>query len=337
MSTIALAATHPRGKLAKVGIDLGPLGDEHVEIDVASCGICHSDLSMLDNDWGMSQYPLVPGHEVVGTVAALGPQAKGLKVGQRVGLGWFSGSCMSCRNCMHGDHNLCSGIEQTIVGRHGGFAQRVRSHWSWAIPLPDALDLTRSGPLFCGGITVFNPMIQLGIKPTDRVGVIGIGGLGHMALQFLNKWGCEVTAFTSSESKAAEAKHLGAHNTLSSTDDAQLGSIAGTLDFILVTANVKLNWQAYLGALRPRGHLHVVGAVLEPLEIAAFPLMVGQKTVSGSPLGSPATTADMLEFCARHDINAVCETFPMSKANEAIDRLRSGKARYRVVLTQDLS
>jgi D-arabinose 1-dehydrogenase-like Zn-dependent alcohol dehydrogenase len=115
-----------------------------------------------------------------------------------------------------------------------------------------------------------------------------------MALQFLNKWGCEVTAFTSSESKAAEAKHLGAHNTLSSTDDAQLGSIAGTLDFILVTANVKLNWQAYLGALRPRGHLHVVGAVLEPLEIAAFPLMVGQKTVSGSPLGSPATTADML-------------------------------------------
>ncbi len=180
-------------------------------------------------------------------------------------------------------------------------------------------------------------MIQLGIKPTDRVGVIGIGGLGHMALQFLNKWGCEVTAFTSSESKAAEAKHLGAHNTLSSTDDAQLATIAGTLDFILVTANVKLSWQAYLGALRPRGHLHFVGAVLEPLEIGAFPLMVGQKTVSGSPLGSPATTADMLEFCARHDINAVCETFPMSKANQAIDRLRSGKARYRVVLTQDLS
>ncbi len=337
MSTIALAATQPKGKLATVGIDLGPLGDEHVEIDVAACGICHSDLSMLDNDWGMSQYPLVPGHEVVGTVAALGPQAKGLKVGQRVGLGWFSGSCMSCRNCMRGDHNLCSGIEQTIVGRHGGFAQRVRSHWSWAIPLPDALDFTRSGPLFCGGITVFNPMIQLGIKPTDRVGVIGIGGLGHMALQFLNKWGCEVTAFTSSESKAAEAKDLGAHHTMSSTDDAQLATIAGTLDFILVTVNVKLNWQAYLGALRPRGHLHVVGAVLEPLEIAAFPLMVGQKTVSGSPLGSPATTADMLEFCARHDINAVCETFPMSKANEAIEHLRSGKARYRIVLTQDLS
>jgi len=336
VSTTALAATEPKGKLAKMSIDLGPLGDEHVEIAVASCGICHSDLSMLDNDWGMSRYPLVPGHEVVGTVAALGSRAKGLELGQRVGLGWFSGSCMSCRSCMHGDHNLCSSIEQTIVGRHGGFAQRVRSHWSWAIPLPDALDFTRSGPLFCGGITVFNPMIQLGIKPTDRVGVIGIGGLGHLALQFLNKWGCEVTAFTSSESKTAEVKHLGAHHAMSSTDEAQLANIAGTLDFILVTANVTLNWQAYLGALRPRGHLHVVGAVLEPLEIAAFPLMVGQKTVSGSPLGSPATTADMLEFCARHDIKAVCETFPMSKANEAIDRLRSGKARYRVVLTQDL-
>jgi uncharacterized zinc-type alcohol dehydrogenase-like protein len=337
MATVALAATEPKGKLAKVSIDLGPLCDEQVEIDVASCGICHSDLSMLDNAWGLSRYPLVPGHEVVGTIAALGPNAKGLTVGQRVGLGWFSGSCMSCRNCMHGDHNLCSRVEQTIVGRHGGFAQRVRSHWSWAVPLPDALDFTRSGPLFCGGITVFNPIIQLGIKPTDRVGVIGIGGLGHLALQFLNKWGCEVTAFTSSASKAAEAKHLGAHNTLSSTDDAQLAKIAGTLDFVVVTANVKLNWQAYIEALRPRGHLHFVGAVLEPLAIGAFPLMVGQKTVSGSPVGSPATIADMLEFCARHDINAVCETFPMSKANEAVDRLRSGEARYRVVLAQDLT
>lgn len=337
MTTVALAATEAKGKLTPRTIDLGPLGDDHVEINVASCGICHSDLSMLDNDWGMTQFPLVPGHEVVGTVAALGPKAKGLKVGQRVGLGWFSGSCMSCRNCMHGDHNLCTTVEQTIVGRHGGFAQRVRSHWSWAVPLPDALDLTRSGPLFCGGITVFNPIVQLGVKPTDRVGVIGIGGLGHMALQFLNKWGCEVTAFTSSPSKADEAKRLGAHNTVTSTDDAALAKIAGTLDFILVTANVKLNWEAYIGALRPRGHLHFVGAVLEPLAIGAFPLILGQKTVSGSPLGSPATTADMLEFCGRHNINAVCETFPMSKVNEALDRLRSGKARYRVVLTQDLT
>lgn len=337
MSTItALAAKSPKGRLERFDFEAGPLGDEQVEIAVTHCGICHSDLSMLNNDWGMSKFPFVPGHEVSGTVAAMGPRVKGLKIGQRVGLGWYSGSCMHCRQCMSGDHNLCATAEGTIVGRHGGFASRVRAQGAWCTPIPDGVDPVSAGPLFCGGITVFNPIVQFGVKPTDRVGVVGIGGLGHMALAFLNKWGCEVTAFTSSPAKAGEAMKLGAHRAVTSTDEKELGKIAGQLDFILVTANVALPWGAYINALSPKGRLHFVGAVLEPVPVPMMSLIMPQKSVSGSPLGSPATTASMVDFCARHKIKPVCEVFPMSKANEAIEHLHSGKARYRVVLENDL-
>jgi uncharacterized zinc-type alcohol dehydrogenase-like protein len=190
--------------------------------------------------------------------------------------------------------------------------------------------------LFCGGITVFNPIVQFAVQPTDRVGVIGIGGLGHLALQFLNKWGCEVTAFTSTGAKADEARKLGAHAVVNSRDPSELEAVAGTFDFILSTVNVDLDWDAYLGALAPRGRLHSVGAVPSPLPIPAFTLLAGQKSVSGSPLGSPATTASMLEFCARHGIAAQTEHFPLSRVNEAFEHLRAGKARYRIVLDNDL-
>lgn len=332
----AMAASTAGGRLEAREFDLGPLGEEQVEIAVESCGICHSDLSMLHNAWGMTAFPLVPGHEVVGTIAAVGRGVKGRRVGERVGLGWFSGSCLTCGQCMSGRHNLCTSNEQTMVGRLGGFATRVRCQWAWATPLPAGVDASKAGPLFCGGITVFNPIVQCGVKPTDRVGVVGIGGLGHLALQFLNKWGCEVVAFTSSAGKKDEALRLGAHRAVNSRDDAELGALRGTLDFILVTVNVPMNWGAYLEALAPSGRLHVVGAVLEPIPVPAFGLISGGKAVSGSPLGSPATTAAMLDFCARHKIAPVTETFPMSKANEALAHVESGKARYRVVLSNDL-
>ena len=189
--------------------------------------------------------------------------------------------------------------------------------------------------MFCGGITVFNPIVQCGVQPTQRVGVIGIGGLGHIALQFLNKWGCEVVAFTSSDSKREEALKLGAHQTVSSRDSAQMQKLAGSLDFILVTANATLDWPVILNALAPKGRMHIVGAIPEPIPVAAFSLLSGQKTVSGSPLGSPATTAKMLDFCARHGIAPIIEKFPMSRVNEAFDHLRAGKARYRIVLEND--
>ena len=332
----AYAATAKGQALAPFEFDPGPLGVEQVEIKVSHCGICHSDLSMLDNEWGMTTYPFVPGHEVAGTVVAAGSQVKRVKVGDRVGLGWFSGSCLFCRQCLSGDHNLCATAEQTMIGRHGGFANRVRCQWLWATPLPVAIETETAGPLFCGGVTVFNPIIQCGVQPTQRVGVIGIGGLGHMALQFLNKWGCEVVAFTSSDGKRQEALKFGAHDTVSSRDSAQMQKLAGSLDFVLVTANVTLDWAAILNTLAPKGRLHVVGAVPEPIPVPAFTLLSGQKSLSGSPLGSPGTTAKMLEFCARHGIAPVIEKFPMSKVNEAMARLRAGKARYRIVLENDL-
>lgn len=327
------AATTAGGPLELTAYDPGPLRPAQVQVKVESCGICHSDLSMLDNEWGNSSYPLVPGHEVIGIVEALGDETKGLSVGDRVGLGWFSGSCLACHSCLSGNHQLCASAEQIIVGRHGGFADRVRANWEWAIRLPDALDPTSAGPLFCGGITVFAPILDCGVKPTHRVGVIGIGGLGHLALQFLNKWGCEVTAFTSSESKIPDAIQLGAHHVVNSRDRAAIKKLAGSLDFILVASNVPLDWDAYLAALAPNGRLHFVGAVLEPVPVAPFSLIGGRKTVSGSPLGSPATVATMLEFCARHQIAPVVETFPMHDVNAALSHLRAGMARHRVVLT----
>lgn len=331
-------ASHGKGKaLVPHEYNPGSLLAEQVEIQVSHCGICHSDLSMLNNDWGMSKYPLVAGHEVVGTIIKAGPSVKRVKVGDRVGLGWSSKSCMSCDHCLAGDHNLCATGEGTIVGRHGGFADKVRCNWEWATPLPDAIDPVKAGPLFCGGITVFNPIVQCHVKPTDRVGVVGIGGLGHLALQFLNKWGCDVTAFTSSDSKKAEALKLGAHKTVNSTNSNELQAIAGSLDFLLVTSNVTLDWNALISALAPRGRLHIVGVPLEPIPVSAFSLIAGQKSISGTPLGSPATTTQMINFCARHNIAPVVETFPMSKINEAIEHLHLGKARYRVVLKNDIS
>jgi uncharacterized zinc-type alcohol dehydrogenase-like protein len=329
----AYAALEAHAPLQAFDYDPGPLAPEQVEIAVEHCGICHSDLSMLDRAWGPTRFPLVPGHEIVGTVAALGEHAKGLKLGQRVGLGWFASSCLHCPSCLSGDHNLCREIGATIVGRHGGFADRVRCHWVWAIPLPEGVDAQTAGPLFCGGITVFNPLVQFGVKPTDRVGVVGIGGLGHLALKFLNKWGCEVTAFTSTEAKREEALRMGAHRVVSSQDAQAIKKLSGSLDFVLVTlADAALDWSAYLAALAPRGRLHFVGAVNGALDMRPSALFGGQKSISGSPLGSPATLARMLEFCARHRIAPQVEYFPMSEVNAALDHLRAGRARYRIIL-----
>lgn len=330
------ATTAPKAPLQPFSYDPAPLGNEQVEIAVSYCGICHSDLSMIDNEWGFSQYPFMPGHEVVGRIAAVGSCITHLQVGQTVGLGWYSASCMKCRSCLEGKHNLCQQAEQTMIGRFGGFAQRVRCHWSWAIPLPKGVAVETAGPLFCGGITVFAPIVECGVRPTDRVGVLGIGGLGHMALQFLNKWGCHVTAFTSSDSKHQEALKLGAHHVVNVRDPQQLKSVAGSLNFILSTVNASLDWNAILNVLAPGGRLHFVGAVLEPIPLAAFTLISGHKSVSGSPLGTPAIVMAMLDFCERHRIAPVTEMFPMSRVNDALERLRSGKARYRLVLQNDI-
>lgn len=328
----AYAAFEAEGELRPFEYDPGPLKPDEVELDVLYCGICHSDLSVIDNEWGMTQYPVVPGHEVVGTIAKVGDKVKHLAPGQTVGLGWHAGYCNECAPCHSGDNNLCANAQATIIGHHGGFADKVRAAANSVVEIPDGVDLESAGPLFCGGITVFNPLVQFDIKPTDKVAVIGIGGLGHMALMFLNAWGCEVTAFTSSEAKKKEALGMGAHHTLNSRDAGEIEAAAGRFDFIISTVNVKLDWNLYLGTLKPRGRLHFVGATLEPLDVSVFSLMMGQHSMSGSPVGSPATIASMLAFSRLHGIRPVIEKFSFDDINAAISRLRSGDAHYRIVL-----
>lgn len=331
----AYAAYEPNGELRSFEYDPGPLKADEVEIEVLYTGICHSDISMIDNDWGMSEYPLVPGHEVVGKVSAVGDLVMDVTVGQIVGLGWHSGYCNACQHCDNNDHNLCVSAQPTVVGRHGGFADKVRADANSLVAIPAGVDLASVGPLFCAGITVFNPLVQFDIKPTDKVAVIGIGGLGHLALQFLNAWGCEVTAFTSSEHKQKEAISLGAHHILDTRDQDALATSTGQFDLIISTVNVKLDWNLYVNTLAARGRLHYVGAVLEPLDIQVFGLLMGQRSISGSAVGSPAVMSEMLDFASRHSIKPVIETFAFDDVNAAIERVRSGQAHYRVVLARN--
>ena len=225
-NTRAYSATSPTSPLTPTSIPRRDPTDRDVQIEILFCGICHSDLSLLNNDWGMTRYPFVPGHEATGRVVAMGNKAKGVSIGQRVGLGWNSHSCMHCKQCLMGHQNLCESLQPTLIGRHGAFANKVRAHWVWTMPLPEGLDSRESGPLLCGGITVFAPLRELNISPTARVGVVGIGGLGHMALKFCKAWGCEVTAFTSSDSKAEEARAFGAHHVVSTGDSKAIEKLA---------------------------------------------------------------------------------------------------------------
>ena len=334
----AYAATEAKGKFEPFEYDPGELGSDQVEVEVAHCGICHSDLSMLDNEWRMTEYPFVGGHEAVGRITAVGgsvPEEK-LKVGDVVGVGWISHSCLHCQRCLGGDQNLCPTQEATIVGRHGAFADRVRAQWTWATKLPEGVKPADAGPLFCGGITVFNPIVQNHVRPTDRVAVIGIGGLGHLALQFLDKWGCEVTAISTSPDKEQEARGLGADHFVNAKEEGALEKLVGSFDLILNTTNAGLDWDAYIAALSPRGTLHTVGVVSNAFGAEeVFPLIMGQKSLSATPLGSPATVHDMLAFCARHGINTMTEHVKMSQINDAFDKLRNGDPRYRLVLDRD--
>lgn len=327
----AYAAMEAGGELKPYEYDPGELAHNHVEIAVTASGLCHSDLSMIDNDWRASSYPLIAGHEAVGTVTEIGSHVKNLKVGQMVGVGWNSESCLHCSPCLSGSHQRCTKGITTIRG-HGGFADRIRVQDIWAVPLPERMDARSAGPLFCGGITVFAPMMDHDLKPTDRIGIVGIGGLGHLAVQFARAWGCEVTAFTTSMDKEAELKDLGAHRVVNSKDENAIKALRGEFDMVLSTVNVTLPWNRYMSALAPEGRLITVGMVGEPMGISAGQLITGGKSVGGSDTGAPHMVAKMLEFCVRHDIKPMVDYFPMRDINEAISHLKAGKARYRVVL-----
>ena len=333
MSQIQGLAAHAAGaELLPFRYEPGDLGARDVEIGVSHCGICHSDLHLISNDWGISQYPFIPGHEVIGKITAVGSEVRALTVGQRVGLGWQSNSCGECEWCSRGMENLCLASEGTCVRRHGGYADRVRANARFVFPIPDALASDKAAPLLCGGITVYNPLRSHHINPSSRVGVIGIGGLGHMAIQFARVFGAEVTAFSTSAEKEKEARALGAHRFVNTRESRALKEVAGSLDFVLSTVNADQDWGVYIQALRPTGTLCFVGVPPSPVALHAFPLIAGMRAVTGSPIGSPHRIREMLDVAARHQVGAITQVFPMSKVNDALAKVKKNKARYRAVL-----
>ena len=333
MPQIQGLAAHAAGaELLPFHYDPGKLGSQEVEIAITHCGICHSDLHLISNDWGISHYPFIPGHEIVGTVSAVGNEVKTLEAGQRVGLGWQSNSCGVCEWCMKGLENLCPDAEGTCVHRHGGYADRVRANSRFVVPIPENLQSQQAAPLLCGGITVYNPLRTHCVNPSSRVGVVGIGGLGHLAIQFARVFGAEITAFSTSAAKEKEARALGANHFVNSRESKAMKEVAGTLDFLLTTVNADQDWGAYLQSLRPNGALWFVGVPPSPVCIHAFPLISGLRTIGGSPVGSPFQLREMLDVAARHGVKATTELFPMDKANEAIEKVKKSKVRYRAVL-----
>jgi len=334
MAQIQGLAAHAAGaELLPYKYDPGKIGPQEVDIAISHCAICHSDIHLISNDWGSSQYPFIPGHEIIGKVAAVGSEVKQITVGQRVGLGWQSNSCGVCEWCTRGMENLCPSLEATCVHRNGGYADRVRANHRFVFPIPDSIESEHAAPLLCGGITVYNPIRSHGVNPSSRVGIIGIGGLGHMAIQFARAFGAEVTAFSTSADKEEEARTLGAHHFVNSRESKALKETAGSMDFILSTINADQDWSVYIQALRPTGTLCFVGVPPSAVSFQSFLLVGGQRTISGSNIGSPHQLREMIDVAARHGVKAITEPFPMAKANEAIEKVKKNKVRYRAVLT----
>lgn len=333
MQIRAYAAPGPGAPLEPFDYEPTPpsLEPSQVEIAISHCGICNTDLHLLNNDFGFTQYPMVPGHEIAGTVTKTGSAVKSLREGQRVGVGWESGSCGECEYCLRGEENVCLEWKGTCTHGYGGYASAIRADSRFVIPIPEGLDSEHAATLMCAGITVYAPLSQ-DVHPAMRVGVVGVGGLGHLAVQYARAFGCEVTAFSTSPDKEVEARRLGAHHFINAREDGAMEQAANSCDFVISTVSADLNWAAYLNVLKPKGKLCIVGVPESDVRLPAFPLLIGRKSVFGSVVGSPSLIREMLEFSARNGVQPVTERFPMARVNEALERLKSNQARYRIVL-----
>ncbi|GFG67980.1 alcohol dehydrogenase [Mycobacterium kubicae] len=292
---------------------------------------------MIDNDWGYANFPLVAGHEAAGVVSAVGSlvDTDKLAVGQRVVVGAIAGSCMSCEFCLTGRQQLCARRDDTVLrGDRGGFASSVRaSDWRFAYPLPDAIELQDAGPLLCAGVTVFAPLVRHGVRPTDHIAIVGIGGLGHLAIQFARAWGCDVTAISTSAGKRDLAHELGADHFILTRDTDELAQASSSFDFILSTVSGDLPWDEYLTALKPQGILSIVGMPDSAVKVSPISLLVSEKAIFGGVPASQHETRLMLDFAARTGVRPLVETFPMADINRAIARARSGDVRFRAVVS----
>lgn len=329
----AYASLKPGEKLQPWEYEPAPLGSNDVEIAVTHNGLCHTDIHMRDNDWNVSKFPLVAGHEVVGNVTQIGADVTGIKIGDRLGFGWISNSCRVCDACLRGEENICrQGYKGLIVGNHGGFANKLRACADFAYKIPDNLDSASAAPLLCAGITVYNPLRTYIKYPGAKVGVLGIGGLGHLAIKFAEAMGAEVTAFSTSSDKEAEAKEFGAHYFCNWKNTEQIKEVSGTLDLLLCTVSSEIDWNKAFGLLANNGVLCLVGLPVSTLNIPLLPLVFGQKAIAGSVVGGRRFMKEMLEFAAIHQIKPMIETIPISQINAAMDRVVANKARYRIVL-----
>jgi uncharacterized zinc-type alcohol dehydrogenase-like protein len=308
------------------------LKDDEVEIDIDCCGLCHSDLHVINDDWKISKYPLVPGHEIIGKITRKGKNVQDLKVGQRVGVGWQCGACLTCEFCVKGDETVCNSKVRTCVDRYGGFADQIVVDSHFAFPIPESISSEVAAPLLCAGITVYSPFKLYDIQAPQSVAIIGIGGLGHLALQFAKAFGCDVTAISSSPDKEQEARKFGADHFISLNDPAQTKKAFNSFDFILSTVSADIDWTMIGMMLRPKAKLCFVGLPPSDVKFPVRLLISGNRSLCGSGTGSRTNMYEMLQFCARHKIGAQVEVMPMNQLNKALERLKANLPRYRIVL-----
>jgi len=318
------------------------LRDDDVRIEITHCGVCHSDIHQARNDWGWATYPLVPGHEIVGRVAEVGSKVSGFKVGDKVGVGCMVDSCQDCPSCAEGLEQYCEkGMTQTYADKdkrdglptYGGYSDQIVVTEKFVLRMPDKLDLAAAAPLLCAGITTYSPLKHVGLAKGHKLAVVGLGGLGHMAIKFGVAMGAEVTLFTRSKSKEAEARALGCTDVIYSTDEAAMQAAAGRFDFILDTVPVPHDLNPYVATLKRDG-THIIVGVIGPLDppLSGANLIIGRKSVIGSLIGGIAETQEMLDFCAEHGITCDIEMIKMADINEAFDRTVKGDVHYRFVI-----
>ncbi|MCW2488686.1 NAD(P)-dependent alcohol dehydrogenase [Candidatus Symbiopectobacterium sp. NZEC127] len=332
------AATNP---LTTFSIKRRGLLSDDVEMEILYCGICHSDLHQLNDDFGAAHYPMVPGHEIVGRVTAVGRDVTRFKPGDYAAVGCIVDACGTCPTCRNDLEQFCeSGATlsfnspDTHLGgmTYGGFAQTYVCREKYTLKMPAALDLASAAPLLCAGITVYSPLKHWQAGAGKVVGILGIGGLGHVAIKIAKAMGAHVVVFTTSQAKVADATRLGAHQAVLSTDPQQMAAFASKVDLILDTVSAKHDVNAYLNLLKIDGSVVLVGLPPEPIEIGAFNVVKGRRSFSGSNIGGIAETQEMLEFCAEHGITADIELISASQINEAFSRLKKGDVKYRFVL-----
>jgi len=310
------------------------LGEHDVRVSISHCGVCHTDIHAIDDYYGITTYPFVPGHEIVGYVSAVGPAASELKEGDRVGIGWQGRSCGECEWCLKGEEQLCMHIVQAATWLpHGGFSSSVTVDSRFAYPLPDAMPSEFAAVLMCAGITVYSPLRSFAAPPARKIGVIGVGGLGHLALQFARALGYEVTALSSSPDKEDQALAFGADHFVVS-DPTSLSELEFTFDLLLCTASGKIDWVPLLDTLKKDGKLILVG--FPDVEFNSTDLVAHQLSIVASFLGNRAAMREMLSFAQAQAITPAIELMPMSQVNEALQRVRENKARYRIVLVNDM-